>query len=133
MNRRRMQDANLPAKSSLPICRNQWHKVQITALKWGNYKWSKSWTMRFTNTATPLYEGDKLIHKFFTIIKNKGSWNCSACHQALHYSFIHSLYFPYIYIQVEYQGCGNCQSCCNNMWQSYKCQMFQYNYNTMIT
>jgi hypothetical protein len=23
--------------------------------------------------------------------------------------FIHSLYFPYIHIQVEYQGCGNCQ------------------------
>jgi len=26
--------------------------------------------------------------------------------------FIHSLYFPYIHIQVKYQGCGNCQSSC---------------------
>jgi len=34
-NSRRMWDANLPAKVSLPICRNQWHKVQITALKLG--------------------------------------------------------------------------------------------------
>jgi len=33
------------------------------------------------------------------------------------HSFIHSLYFPYIHIQVEYQGCGNCHSCCNSIWQ----------------
>ena len=33
---------------------------------------------------------------------------------------------PYIPIQLEYQGCGNCHSCCNNIWQSYKFQMFQY-------
>jgi hypothetical protein len=30
-----MWDANLPAKFSLPICQNQWRKVQTTALKWG--------------------------------------------------------------------------------------------------
>lgn len=72
-------------------------------IKMGNYKRSKSWTLRFTrftNTETPLYEGDELIHKVFTIIKNKGSWNCSACHQALHYSFIHAFtlfsIYPYI-------------------------------------
>jgi len=45
------------------------------------------------------------------------------------HSFIHSLHFPYIHMQVEYQGCGDCHSCCNNMCQSYKCQMFQYTYN----
>jgi len=28
------------------------------------------------------------------------------------HSFIHSVYFPYIPIQVKYQGCGNCQSSC---------------------
>jgi hypothetical protein len=26
--------------------------------------------------------------------------------------FIHSLYFPYIPIQIKYQGCGNCQTSC---------------------
>jgi len=30
-------------------------------------------------------------------------------------SFIHSLYFPYIHIQVKYQGCGNCQSSCKDI------------------
>jgi len=49
-------------------------------------------------------------------------------HSFIH-SFIHSLHFPYIHIQVEYQACGDCHSCCNNMCQSYKCQMFQYTYN----
>jgi len=29
--------------------------------------------------------------------------------------FIDSLYFPYIRIQVKYQGCGNCQSSCINI------------------
>jgi hypothetical protein len=42
---------------------------------------------------------------------------------------------PYIHIQVEYQGCGNCHSC-YNIWQSYKFQMFQYvlifHYNRQI-
>jgi hypothetical protein len=33
--------------------------------------------------------------------------------------FIHSFYFPYIHIQIVYQGCGNCHSFCNNIWQSY--------------
>jgi hypothetical protein len=30
-------------------------------------------------------------------------------------TFIHSLYFPYIHIQVKCQGCGNCQSSCTNI------------------
>jgi hypothetical protein len=34
---------------------------------------------------------------------------------ALSKTFIHSLYFPYIHIQVKYQGCGNCQSSCINI------------------
>jgi hypothetical protein len=36
-------------------------------------------------------------------------WNNRKC------SFIHSFYFPYNRIQVEYQGCGNCHSCCDNI------------------
>ena len=39
---------------------------------------------------------------------------CTQCHMYLH-SFFHSLYFPYIHIQVKYQGCGNCQSSCINI------------------
>jgi len=34
---------------------------------------------------------------------------------ALSKTFIHSLYFPFIHIQVKYQGCGNCQSSCINI------------------
>jgi len=29
---------------------------------------------------------------------------------------IKSLYFPYIHIQVKYQGCGNCHSSCTIIW-----------------
>ena len=47
-------------------------------------------------------------------------------------SFIHSLYFLYIHIQVKYQGCGNCQSSCINICYKHKCQMLKYNYNIMV-
>jgi len=33
----------------------------------------------------------------------------------VYFAFIHSLYFPYIHIQVKYQGCGSCQSSCINI------------------
>jgi pyruvate-formate lyase-activating enzyme len=42
-----------------------------------------------------------------------------------------SLYFPYIHIQVKYQGCRNGCSYCKNICQNCRCQIFKYNYNTM--
>jgi len=36
------------------------------------------------------------------------------CSSFIH-SFIHSFYFPYIHVQVKYQGCGYCQSSCINI------------------
>jgi len=72
------------------------------------------------------HSGDINIYTFSSINIIILSFNCF-------HSFIHSLYFPYIHVQVEHQGCGICHSCCDNIWQSYKCQMFQYNYNTMVT
>ena len=42
------------------------------------------------------------------------SWNIKYSYIHLLNSFIHSLYFLYIHIQVKYQGSGNCQSSCIN-------------------
>jgi len=59
------------------------------------------------------------------------------------HSFIHFIFHISIYrlntkdveiviVVVTISG-RNFHSCCDNIWQSYKCQMFQYNYNTMVT
>lgn len=87
---------SLSSHLSKPVAQGSNNSIKI-----GNYKRSKSWTprfTRFTNTETPLYKGDKLIHKFFKIIKHKGSWNCSACHQALHYTRLILILLPSILI-----------------------------------
>jgi len=68
-----------------------------------------------------------------------GGRTCHFCHFDLQrrltgMPFVHpSLYFPYIHIQVKYQGCGNSQSYCKNVCQNCRCQIFKHNYNTLVT